>query len=74
LTLTWRTNIPASVALLSADTPVLRHYSYSYQFYGAIPGASLVVRMVSEINNYDYIADLILSNDGMLEVKVVTSG
>jgi Cu2+-containing amine oxidase len=53
---------------------VLRHYSYSYQFYGAIPGASLVVRMVSEINNYDYIADLILSNDGMLEVKVVTSG
>eukprot|EP00882_Tetradesmus_deserticola_P006545 GHRQ01006887.1.p1 GENE.GHRQ01006887.1~~GHRQ01006887.1.p1 ORF type:complete len:732 (+),score=281.45 GHRQ01006887.1:152-2347(+) len=56
------------------DTPVLRHYSYSYQFYGAIPGASLVVRMVSEINNYDYIADLILSNDGMLEVKVVTSG
>jgi Cu2+-containing amine oxidase len=39
-----------------------------------VPGASLVVRMVSEINNYDYIADLILSNDGMLEVKVVTSG
>uniref|UniRef100_A0A383VT45 Amine oxidase n=1 Tax=Tetradesmus obliquus TaxID=3088 RepID=A0A383VT45_TETOB len=56
------------------DTPTLRHYSYSYQFYGAVPGATLVVRMVSEINNYDYITDLILSNDGMLEVKVVTSG
>ena len=60
--------------VLCADTPTLRHYSYSYQFYGAVPGASLVVRMVSEINNYDYITDLILSNDGMLEVKVVTSG
>jgi Cu2+-containing amine oxidase len=59
---------------LRADMPTLRHYSYSYQFYGAVPGASLVVRMVSEINNYDYITDLILSNDGMLEVKVVTSG
>jgi Cu2+-containing amine oxidase len=69
------TNVPDCVAFtLPADTPVLRHYSYSYQFYGAIPGASLVVRMVSEINNYDYIADLILSNDGVLEVKVVTSG
>jgi Cu2+-containing amine oxidase len=56
------------------DVPFLRHYSYSYQFYGAVPGSNLVVRMVSEINNYDYIADLILSVDGHLEVKVVTSG
>jgi Cu2+-containing amine oxidase len=52
----------------------LRHYSYSYDFYGAVPGALLVVRMVSEINNYDYIADLVLSIDGMIEARVVTSG
>jgi Cu2+-containing amine oxidase len=67
-------NFIAVSPVVPADTPVLRHYSYSYQFYGAVPGASLVVRMVSEINNYDYVTDLILSNDGMLEVKVVTSG
>jgi Cu2+-containing amine oxidase len=66
--------LTSSLLAPPADTPTLRHYSYSYQFYGAVPGASLVVRMVSEINNYDYITDLILSNDGMLEVKVVTSG
>jgi Cu2+-containing amine oxidase len=57
-----------------ADTPALRHYSYNYKFYGAVPGAQLVVRMVSEINNYDYIADVWLSNDGVMDVRVVTSG
>lgn len=57
-----------------AATPALRHYSYSYDFYGAVPGALLVVRMVSEINNYDYIADLVLSIDGVIEARVVTSG
>lgn len=56
------------------DTPALRHYSYNYKFYGAVPGAQLVVRMVSEINNYDYIADLWLSVDGVMDVRVVTSG
>lgn len=61
-------------AAAAIDTPTLRHYSYSYQFYGAVPGAQLVIRMVSEINNYDYICNLILSVDGTLEVKVVTSG
>lgn len=34
----------------TADTPALRHYSYNYKFYGAVPGAQLVIRMVSEIN------------------------
>lgn len=57
-----------------ADTPALRHYSYNYKFYGAVPGAQLVVRMVSEINNYDYIADMWLSVDGVMDVRVVTSG
>jgi Cu2+-containing amine oxidase len=57
-----------------ADTPALRHYSYNYKFYGAVPGAQLVIRMVSEINNYDYIADVWLSVDGVMDVRVVTSG
>jgi Cu2+-containing amine oxidase len=39
-----------------------------------VPGAQLVIRMVSEINNYDYIADVWLANDGVMDVRVVTSG
>eukprot|EP00775_Hariotina_reticulata_P012327 gene12327-12462_t len=56
------------------DTPALRHYSYSFDFYGAVPGGLLVVRMVSSIYNYDYFADLVLSIDGVVETRVVTSG
>lgn len=66
-------NLLRTFAVL-ADTPALRHYSYNYKFYGAVPGAQLVIRMVSEINNYDYIADMWLSVDGVMDVRVVTSG
>jgi Cu2+-containing amine oxidase len=54
--------------------PLLRHYSSAYKFYGAVPGAQLVVRMISTVYNYDYIQDLHLGVDGTLDVKVTTSG
>lgn len=53
---------------------MLRHYSSAYRFYGAVPGAQLVVRMISTVYNYDYIQDMRLDIDGTIEVKVVTSG
>jgi Cu2+-containing amine oxidase len=59
---------------VSADIPLLRHYSSAYKFYGAVPGAQLVVRMISTVYNYDYIQDLHLGVDGTLDVKVTTSG
>jgi Cu2+-containing amine oxidase len=54
--------------------PVLRHYSQAYKFYGAVPGAQLIVRMISTVYNYDYIQDLVLGIDGTIDVKVTTSG
>lgn len=39
--------------------PLLRHYSSAYKFFGAVPGAQLIVRMISTVYNYDYIQDLV---------------
>ena len=57
-----------------ADRPVMRHYSSAFKFYGAVPGAQLVVRMISTVYNYDYIQDLMLNVDGSIDVRVTTSG
>lgn len=65
---------PFSLAVHCADMPVLRHYSSAYKYYGAVPGAQLIVRMISTVYNYDYIQDLVLGVDGTLDVKVTTSG
>jgi Cu2+-containing amine oxidase len=37
------------------DVPLLRHYSSTFKFHGAVPGGELVVRMISSVYNYDYI-------------------
>ena len=55
-------------------TPALRHHSFSFKWYGAVRGAELVVRVASEVFNYDYLHDLILRVDGSLEARVQTSG
>lgn len=33
----------------TTDLPALRHYSAAFKFYGGVPGAQLVVRMVSTV-------------------------
>jgi Cu2+-containing amine oxidase len=58
----------------NAGLPVIRHYSYSYDFYGAVKSWALVIRAVAEVYNYDYIVDTMLYVDGTLETKVQTSG
>lgn len=57
-----------------AGMPILRHYSAAYKYYGAVPGAQLIVRMISTVFNYDYIQDLVLGVDGTIDVRVTTSG
>jgi primary-amine oxidase len=57
-----------------ADVPVLRHYSYTNKFYGAVKGWMLTIRMVAEVYNYDYIIDTHLYVDGTFETRVQTSG
>jgi hypothetical protein len=59
---------------LCADTPVLRHFSYANDFYGAQKGWTLTIRVISQVYNYDYIMDTILNVDGTFEKRVVTSG
>lgn len=58
----------------AADVPVLRHYSYTNKFYGAVKGWQLTIRMVAEVYNYDYIIDTHLYVDGTFETRVQTSG
>jgi len=57
-----------------AGMPILRHYSSAYKYYGGVPGAQLIVRMISTVYNYDYIQDLVLGVDGTIDVRVTTSG
>jgi Cu2+-containing amine oxidase len=57
-----------------ADTPVLRHFSYANDFFGAQKGWTLTIRVISQVYNYDYIMDTILHVDGTFETRVVTSG
>lgn len=52
----------------------MRHYSSTFKFYGAVPGAQLVVRMISSVYNYDYIQDMFLGVDGIIDVKIYTTG
>lgn len=59
---------------VQTDVPLMRHYSSTFKFYGAVPGAELVVRMMSTVYNIDYIHDLELSVGGGINVKVYTSG
>jgi hypothetical protein len=61
--------VPAVALLLAhTDMPLLRHYSSAFKFYGAVPGAQLVVRMISTVYNYDYIQDLVGVNLGLHRV------
>jgi hypothetical protein len=62
------------VVVAYADVPLMRHYSSTYKFFGAIPSGQLVVRMISSVYNYDYIQDLELKVDGTISVKVYTTG
>ncbi|KAK3752714.1 hypothetical protein QZH41_018684 [Actinostola sp. cb2023] len=45
-----------------------------YEFYGGMPSYALVLRYVSTPYNYDYMFDYIFYNNGVVEVRVATSG
>lgn len=58
--------------------PLRRHYENdfedSYIFYGGMPGSALIVRTISTPYNYDYIYDYIFYPNGVVQVKVSTTG
>ena len=58
--------------------PLRRHFESdfqgSYTFYGGMPSTALVLRTILTPYNYDYLFDYIFYPNGVIEVKVFTSG
>ena len=58
--------------------PLRRHFANNfdggYYFYGGMGGNALVLRSVSTPFNYDYIYDYLFYANGVLEVRVATTG
>lgn len=77
---TTRTN-PNSICIFEADMnfPLSRHRTsasndYGFSNFGTVKGASLTVRAVATVGNYDYMFDYAFHLDGSLEVIVRASG
>ena len=69
-----------SICLFELDLglPLRRHFSNNFaggfNFYGGLPGSALVLRSISTTYNYDYVYDYLFYLNGIMEVKVSTSG
>ena len=63
---------------LDLGLPLRRHFDNNfeggYKFYGGMPGSALVLRSASTAYNYDYIYDYLFYPNGVMEVRVSTSG
>ena len=63
---------------MNLGLPLRRHFDSNFDggfnFYGGMPGTALVLRSVSTAYNYDYIYDYLFYPNGVLEVRVSTSG
>ena len=69
-----------SICLFELDLglPLRRHFDSNfdggYNFYGGMPGSALALRSISTAYNYDYIYDYLFYPNGVVEVRVSTSG
>ena len=69
-----------SICLFELDLglPLRRHFDNNfdggYNFYGGMPGSALVLRSISTAYNYDYIYDYLFYPNGVVEVRVSTTG
>jgi primary-amine oxidase len=75
-----RTN-PNSICIFEADMnfPLSRHRTsasneYTFSKFGTVKGATLIVRAIATVGNYDYMFDYSFHMDGSLEVVVRASG
>ncbi|KAM8810433.1 diamine oxidase [copper-containing] [Eudromia elegans] len=63
---------------LPTGVPLRRHFDSDfrggYQFYAGLEGQALVLRTTSTVYNYDYIWDVLLYPNGVLEAKVHATG
>lgn len=63
---------------LPTGVPLRRHFNSDFQgsfrFYGGLEGTALVLRTTATVYNYDYIWDVLLYPNGVLEAKVHATG
>ncbi|NWT07277.1 AOC1 oxidase, partial [Mionectes macconnelli] len=63
---------------LPTGVPLRRHFDSDFQggfnFYAGLEGRALVLRTTSTVYNYDYIWDVLLYPNGVLEAKVHATG
>ncbi|NWT95487.1 AOC1 oxidase, partial [Urocynchramus pylzowi] len=63
---------------LPTGVPLRRHFDSDFQggfhFYAGLEGRALVLRTTSTVYNYDYIWDVLLYPNGVLETKVHATG
>lgn len=72
--------IRKAVCLFEMNTaiPLRRHFDNDhaggYRFYGGMPGSVLILRTITTAYNYDYVFDYVFHPNGVIEVRVSTTG
>ena len=72
--------IKNAVCLFEMNTgiPLRRHFDNDfeggYSFYGGMPGSVLILRTITTAYNYDYVFDYVFHPNGVIEVRVSTTG
>ena len=63
---------------LNTGIPLRRHFENDnkggFNFYGGMVNHALVLRSVATVGNYDYVFDFIFYQNGVIEVRVATTG
>jgi primary-amine oxidase len=67
---------PGTLCIFERNTgdPVWRHYEIANQTHEGRPGVDLVVRMASQLGNYDYLIDWVFNNAGEIEGRIGATG
>jgi primary-amine oxidase len=67
---------PNVVCIFERNTgdPAWRHYEVNNKTFEGRPGVELVVRMASQIGNYDYVIDWVFNHAAEIEARVGSTG
>ncbi|MEZ5821946.1 MAG: tyramine oxidase [Xanthobacteraceae bacterium] len=67
---------PNAICIFERATgePAWRHYEIGNQTYEGRPGVELVVRMASQLGNYDYLIDWVFNDAGEIEGRIGATG
>jgi primary-amine oxidase len=67
---------PNALCIFERNTgdPAWRHYEITNQTYEGRPGVELVVRMASQLGNYDYLIDWVFNHAAEIEARIGATG